>query len=41
MELNIDKVLELYNRRVAELEHEVILLRAQIDQLQEEQKKEE
>ena len=34
MELNIEKVLELYNQRVAQLEHENILLKAQLAQLQ-------
>ena len=33
MELDIEKVLELYNKRVAELEHEIILLKAQIEQM--------
>ncbi len=35
MELNIEKVLELYNQRVAQLEHENILLKAQVAQLSE------
>lgn len=35
MELNIEVVLDFYNKRVAELEHEVILLKAQIAQIQE------
>ena len=35
MELDINKVLELYNKKLAELEHENILLKAQLEQLQE------
>ena len=35
MELDINKVLELYNKKVAELEHENILLKVQLAQLEE------
>ena len=39
MELDIEKVLELYNQRVAQLEHENILLKVQLQQLQEKESK--
>lgn len=34
MELDINKVLELYNKKIAELEHENILLKVQVSQLE-------
>ena len=39
MELNVEKIIELYNQRVAQLEHENILLKVQLQQLQEKESK--
>ena len=35
MEIKLEKIIELYSIRVAELEHEVIMLKAQLIELQE------
>lgn len=35
MEIQASTIIELYNKKIAELEHEVIMLKAQIIQLQE------
>lgn len=35
MEIQANTIIELYNKRIAELEHEVIMLKAQIIQMQE------
>lgn len=41
MEIQASTIIELYNKKIAELEHEVIVLKAQIIQLQEGAKEEE
>ena len=41
MEIKADIIIELYNKRVAELEHEVLMLKAQLIQLQDNINKEE
>lgn len=41
MEIKADIIIELYNKRVAELEHEVLMLKAQLIQLQDDINKEE